>query len=165
MNNRYYNINFSLDIALHVLILFTFLTIFFFAYVSKLEKQTLDDTITNSVKDNTDTLLTDINQLSQKYNIKVNWDEVNNIAATLVKNSQGEVPQIKENNDRLYKSSMIAIIIGFILFVLLWPWVDDAMSWHNHDSYRINMTSYSFKNPSYVNLFEAIQIITSIIFN
>ena len=73
MNNRYYNINFSLDIALHVLILFTFLTIFFFEYVSKLEKQTLDDTISNSVADNTDTLLTDINQLSQKYNIRINF--------------------------------------------------------------------------------------------
>ena len=117
MNNRYYNINFSLDIALHVLILFTFLTIFFFAYVSKLEKQTLDDTISNSVADNTDTLLTDINQLSQKYNIKINWDVINKIAATLIKNSQGEVPQIRENNDRLYKGSMIAIIVGFILFM------------------------------------------------
>ena len=117
MNNRYYNINFSLDIALHVLILFTFLTIFFFAYVSKLEKQTLDDTISNSVTDNTNTLLTDINQLSQKYNIKINWDVINKIAATLIKNSQGEVPQIRENNDRLYKGSMIAIIVGFILFI------------------------------------------------
>ena len=97
--------------------MFTFLTIFFFAYVSKLEKQTLDDTISNSVTDNTNTLLTDINQLSQKYNIKINWDVINKIAATLIKNSQGEVPQIRENNDRLYKGSMIAIIVGFILFM------------------------------------------------
>ena len=69
----HHNLNFSLDVALHVLILFTFLTIFFFAYVSKLEKQSLDNTITNSVSDNTNTLLNDIKQLSQKYNIKINY--------------------------------------------------------------------------------------------
>lgn len=111
------NINFFLDVALHVLILFTFLTIFFFAYVSKLEKQTLDDTITNSISDNTNTLLNDIKQISQKYNIKVNWNTINEIAAKLIKNSQGEVPEIKENNDRLYKGSMIAIIVGYLLFI------------------------------------------------
>ena len=113
----HHNLNFSLDVALHVLILFTFLTIFFFAYVSKLEKQSLDNTITNSVSDNTNTLLNDIKQLSQKYNIKINWNTINEIADKLVKNSQGEVPEIKENNEQLYKGSMIVIIVGYLLFI------------------------------------------------
>ena len=38
-----HSINMSVDIALHVFILFTFLSIFFFAYVSKLEKQNVND--------------------------------------------------------------------------------------------------------------------------
>ena len=113
----HHNLNFSLDVALHVLILFTFLTIFFFAYVSKLEKQSLDNTITNSVSDNTNTLLNDIKQLSQKYNIKINWNTINEIADKLVKNSQGEVPEIKDNNEQLYKGSMIVIIVGYLLFI------------------------------------------------
>jgi hypothetical protein len=113
----HHNLNFSLDVALHVLILFTFLTIFFFAYVSKLEKQSLDDTITNSVSDNTNTLLNDIKQISQKYNIKINWNTINDIADKLVKNSQGEVPEIKDNNEQLYKGSMIVIIVGYLLFI------------------------------------------------
>lgn len=113
----HHNLNFSLDVALHVLILFTFLTIFFFAYISKLEKQSLDNTITNSVSDNTNTFLNDIKQLSQKYNIKINWNTINDIADKLVKNSKGEVPEIKENNERLYKGSMIVIIVGYLLFI------------------------------------------------
>ena len=111
MISEHYNINFSLDIVLHVLILFTFLTVFFFAYVSKLEKQSLDNTVTNTITDN-------IDQISNKYNVKVNWNIVNNIADNLVKNSQGEVPEIKQNNDRLFKGSIIAIGIGFILFIV-----------------------------------------------
>jgi len=117
MNNKYYNINFSLDIVLHVLILFTFLTVFFFAYVSKLEKQSLDNTVTDTINNNTTNFLNSFDEISNKYNVKVDWNTVNNIADNLIKNSQGEVPEIKQNNDRLFKGSMIGIIIGFILFI------------------------------------------------
>ena len=118
MISEHYNINFSLDIVLHVLILFTFLTVFFFAYVSKLEKQSLDNTVTNTITDNTTNFLNNFDQISNKYNVKVNWNIINNIADNLVKNSQGEVPEIKQNNDRLFKGSIIAISIGFILFIV-----------------------------------------------
>ena len=119
MNNKQqYNINFSLDIVIHILILFTFLTVFFFAYVSKLEKQSLDNTVTKTINDNTYNFLNEFDQISNKYDVKVDWNIVNNIADNLIKNSQGEVPEIKKNNDRLFKGSMIAISIGFILFII-----------------------------------------------
>ena len=117
MNNKHYNINFSLDIVLHVLILFTFLTVFFFAYVSKLEKQSLDNTVSDTITGNTNNFLNNFDEISNKYNVKFNWNVVNDIADNLVKNSQGEVPEIKENNDRLFKDSIIAIGIVFILFI------------------------------------------------
>lgn len=118
MSNRDYITNFSLDIVLHVLILFTFLTIFFFAYVSKLEKQSLDSTVSNVINNNTNTFLGKFDEFSKKYDVKVNWNIINNIADNLVKNSQGESPEIKKNNDKLFKGSIIAIIIGFILFII-----------------------------------------------
>lgn len=118
MNNNNYITNFSLDIVLHVLILFTFLTIFFFAYVSKLEKQSLDNTVSDVINNKTNTFLTKFDQLSTKYDVKVNWNIIDNIADNLIKNSQGEVPEIKQNNDRLFKDSIIAIIAGFTLFIM-----------------------------------------------
>ena len=118
MSNREYITNFSLDIVLHVLILFTFLTIFFFAYVSKLEKQSLDNTVSNVINNNTDVFLTKFDEFTKKYDVKVKWNIINNIADNLVKNSQGEVPEIKQNNYRLFKDSVIAIIVGFIVFII-----------------------------------------------
>jgi hypothetical protein len=117
MDHKDYNINFSLDIALHVLILFTFLTIFFFAYVSKLEKQTLDSTVTGAISENTDNFLNDFDGITKKYNVNVDWNTVNNIADNLIKNSQGEVPEIKSNNQKLFTGSIIAISVAFVLFI------------------------------------------------
>ena len=109
MNNKQqYNINFSLDIVLHILILFTFLTVFFCAYVSKLEKQSLDNTVTNTINDNTYNFLNEFDQISNKYDVKVDWNIVNNIADNLIKNSQGEVPEIKKAK-KIVKKRLIII--------------------------------------------------------
>lgn len=149
----HHNLNFSLDVALHVLILFTFLTIFFFTYVSKLEKQTLDNTIINSVSDNTNTLLNDIKQISQKYNIKINWNNINDIAAKLVKNSKGEVPEIKENNDRLYKGSMIAIIVGYLLFLAIVIFLKYYMGYDIHIRHILLMNIIIFSITGLIEYF------------
>jgi hypothetical protein len=117
MDHKDYNINFSLDIALHVLILFTFLTIFFFAYVSKLEKQTLDNTVSGAINDNTNNFLNNVDSITKKYSVNVDWNAVNNIADELIKNSQGEVPEIKSNNEKLFRGSIIAISVAFVLFI------------------------------------------------
>lgn len=148
-----HNMNFSLDVALHVLILFTFLTIFFFVYVSKLEKQSLDYTITNSVSDNTNILLNDTKQLSQKYNIKINWNTINDIATKLVKTSQGEVPEIKENNDRLYKGSIIAIIVGYFLFIAIVIFLKYYMGYDIHIGRILLMNTIIFSVTGLIEYF------------
>ena len=88
-------------------------------YISKLEKQTLDDTVSNTVGNNTTTFLNNLDQISKKYDVNINWDKINNIADKLIQNSKGEVPEIKKNNDRLFRGSMIAIGTCFILFIVL----------------------------------------------
>jgi len=119
-----YKINFSLDIALHVLILFTFLTIFFFAYISKLEKENLNsitnDVVvnkTNSILQSIDDWQTKLNTWNDKFNIDIDWKVLDEIGDTLVKNSKNESPEIKKNNDNLFKYSIISIIVAFILFI------------------------------------------------
>lgn len=113
------NINFSLDIALHVLILFTFLTIFFFSYISKLTKQSLDYVTNDAINNQTDDILNKINDLSSKYNFKINWNKINDISTNIINKSNNDTPEITENNDRLLTGSIIAIIIAFIIFIVI----------------------------------------------
>lgn len=113
------NINFSLDIALHVLILFTFLTIFFFSYVSKLTKQSLDYVTNDAINNQTDNILNKIDELSNKYKFKINWNKLNEISDNIIQKSNNDIPEIKENNDRLFRGSIITISIAFVLFIVI----------------------------------------------
>lgn len=119
-----YNINFALDIALHVLILFTFLTIFFFVYISKLEKQNLNNVTDSLIEEKTGNLLNTVDEwqnklkkLNDNIDIKIDWNVVNNISDKLIEKSKDETVQIKNNNDKLFKESMIIILSLFILFI------------------------------------------------
>jgi hypothetical protein len=111
----------GIDIFLHILILFSFLTIFFFAYISKLEKQNLDATVNNSVIDKTDGILSQIDtwqkKLEPQVKINIDWEKLNNISKNLVETSKEETPEIKKNNSLLFRNSIIAIVVLFILFI------------------------------------------------
>ena len=116
------NINFSLDIMLHVLLLFTFITVFFFTYISSITKQTLDSTTSDMINNKTDILLNKLDQLTSKYNLKMNWQNIDKISDNLITNSDGEIPKIKKNNDDLLKITVIIIVTAFILlttFILI----------------------------------------------
>ncbi len=111
----------GIDIFLHVLILFSFLTIFFFAYISKLEKQNLDDTVNNLVIDKTNNVLSQIDiwqkKLEPQVKINIDWVQLNNISQKMIETSKNETPEIKKNNQQLFRNSIIAIIVLFILFI------------------------------------------------
>ena len=108
----------SVDIGLHIFILFTFLTIFFFAYVSKLEKQSVDDTTNNLINDQTVTFLNELNSWDIKLNTGIKWDNVDKLAINMQNQYHTSVPYIEDNNKNLLKNSIIIIIIIFILLVL-----------------------------------------------
>ena len=109
------NINFSLDIMLHVLLLFTFITVFFFTYISSMTKQTLDSATNDMISNKTDILLNKMDQLSSKYNFKINREKIDNISDILITNSDGEIPKIKKNNNDLLKTTVTIIVVAFIL--------------------------------------------------
>jgi len=113
--------NYSLNIGLHVFILFTFLTIFFFAYASKLEKKSIQNALGGIVDKQIGKFLTQVDVWDKKLKPdsypNVNWNAVNNLAKKLEKNSQGELPEIIKNNTRLKWIGMAMVVILFVLLI------------------------------------------------
>lgn len=122
-------LNLSIDIILHVLILFTFLTIFFFAYISKLEKQNLDSLTNDLVQNKTSKVLDELNDFQKKADalsdkiplgkkvVNIDWNKLNNVTDNMMAKSKEASPEIKKNNDNLFRESMIIIGVLFFLFI------------------------------------------------
>lgn len=94
--------NYTINIGLHVLILFTFLTVFFFLIISKKEKKSIDGSFGNIINKKVDSLLNNIDKWDNKIkDFTIDWSQVNKVAGNITKNSQGEDPKITENNKKL----------------------------------------------------------------
>jgi len=113
------NINFSLDIFIHVLLLFTFITIFFFTYISSITKKNLDNTTNSIITDKTDILLNKLDELTSKYNLKINWKNLDSLSDNLINNSDDEIPKIKKNNDELLKKTICILVSVYILLIFV----------------------------------------------
>jgi hypothetical protein len=101
----YYTIN----IGLHVLILFCFLAVFFFLFISKKAEQAVSDEISSSVGKSVDSALNSLRNAENQYPVfKVNWVAINQKALNMEASSQGNIQSIKDNNQRLKTASIIA---------------------------------------------------------
>ena len=112
-----HNINFGLDILLHVFILYTFLTIFFFTYITNYEKTNIDNVTNNLINSNVSTILDNVKNATDKYNYKLDWKKLDSIALDLIENSKNEDPQVANNNKDLFRFSIITVSIFFVLIV------------------------------------------------
>lgn len=110
---------YSLNIGLHILILFTFLTVFFFIIISKTEKKSinrqLDKVINQGAIDNAlDKLLS----IQKKYpQFKIEWKSIYESAQQISAKSQGIDPKINSENKRLEIVGLV--IIGTIAILLV----------------------------------------------
>ncbi len=104
-------IELNLDIAIHVLILFTFLTIFFFTYISKLEKNNLDNLTSDIINKNTKNILDNVNVYSKNYRYKVDWKGINDKANSLLSLKDKTQEDINNNNNLLLRNSIIIIVV------------------------------------------------------
>lgn len=114
--------NYSLNISLHVLILFTFLTIFFFAYISKLSKKSIQNAMDGMINQQVGKLLTEIDKWDKTLNsdsLTINWGEVNNLAQQIIDKSQGEMPEITANNKKLQIVGMTMIGSLILLMIIM----------------------------------------------
>jgi len=121
--------NYTLNISLHVLILFSFLTIFFFSFISHLEKKTVDKTLTSVINDKVGQLLDNID----KYDVKIDWNGVNNIAENIKKDATGELADLKKNHRNLLIvgitmiTCLFAILSGLYVYFTLYKGIN--VSW------------------------------------
>ena len=130
--------NYSINISLHVFILFTFLTVFFFAFISKVSKKSIKDAFGDIINKQVGNVLTKIDDLDQKLSSKlptINWKNVNDIAVKIEENAQGDLPEIKKNNSRLLLIGIAIIVTLFLLVCGLFAYFKlykkyDISIWH-----------------------------------
>ena len=115
-NARYY-----INIFLHVCILFAFLTIFFFAYISRLTTENINSALSGMIEQQVQTFLTEVDQWDKKIlpgsYPTIIWKEVDNIAKKIYDNSEGTLPSITANNNRL-KIIAISAVAGLFLLLI-----------------------------------------------
>lgn len=111
--------NFAMNIGLHVLILFTFLTVFYFLYISKLTETTVKNSFDNLIKSNIKDILSQLDTIDKKTGnqLNINWVAFNNYAKKLIDDSQGNLPEIESNNKKL-KFLAIGMIVLIVLVLI-----------------------------------------------
>ena len=116
------NLNYWYNIALHVFLLFTFLTLFFFNYISKIEKKSINSSISKIIKEQTKDALEQINEWNDKTKSNLDWNSVNKVAQNIIDNSKDDASFIEKNNKKLFKSSIIfiSILFGILISVYLY---------------------------------------------
>ena len=111
------------NLGLHMLILFSFLTIFFFLYISVEETKKVKNSINTIIQDNTYKSLVYIDKLDKKSSIdktgNINWEKIKKGAIDIQEQSKNKIPYIEKNNKKLIKRSLIIITCFFILLLCI----------------------------------------------
>jgi hypothetical protein len=107
----------GINLGFHIWILFTFLTIFFFTFISRKEKDAvtreLNDAISNSVPE----VLTGVDNITQEFGGKISWGKINNFAKKIEKKYNGPDPAIAQHNNKLIITSVIICIVLLVLLI------------------------------------------------
>lgn len=111
--------NYTLNIMLHIFLLFIFLTFFFFIFSSKLEKNNINNYIGNIIDKNVSKILYNWKTKSYK---NINWKEIKKVATNIYNNSDNQIPLIQHNNKKLLFISFIVIIILFFILISLYSY-------------------------------------------
>jgi hypothetical protein len=107
--------NYSLNISLHVLILFSFLTILFFAYISHIEQKTVDDTLVGAIDDQMGQLLSHLDK-DLPPGMNVDWKVLNRVAEKIQKETTDTFPEVKKNHHNLLIVGVCMIVGVFAVF-------------------------------------------------
>ena len=107
----------TVNITLHVLILFTFLTIFFFTFLRKVEEANIDSVTTNLVEKQTINTLDFIKDKGKYLPQTITNQELNNVADEMEKESKDPIAYITKTNTNLLYLSIILISVIFVLLI------------------------------------------------
>ena len=75
----------GIDLGFHVWILFSFLTILFFTFISRKEKDSITRELNSVIDDNVPKVLNNIDKLDQRFGTPIDWNSVNNMAKNIEK--------------------------------------------------------------------------------
>lgn len=117
---------FGINIALHVFILYTFLTLFFIFFVSRLTKQHVGNAMENAVEDNSTEFLKTIDDWDKKIDPTgkgyIDWNAVDKVAKDMEAKSNRYDPTIPDHNQKLLTGAVITVgvMFGIILIAILY---------------------------------------------
>jgi len=117
MGNLDHGLAFVVNLSLHVFILLTFLTVFFFLYISKLTKSHVEHELESLVSKEVNQLLVRFNQ--KDTDRRVDWSRVALFTSNLKNQYREELPELLRNNEKLLKSSVCFLVVyaTVLLFV------------------------------------------------
>lgn len=139
-----------INILLHIIILFIFLSLFFFKYISKITEESVQKALNNIIKKEVPIILDNINNLNSKLNKNKNlnildWNNIYNLSNNLYKKSDKKIPEILENNNKLKKYSIIISSVLIVLwFVLLIYFKYNNINIHLTSILRDNLILFLF---------------------
>ena len=102
----------GINILCHILILFVFLTVFFFSFISKTEKKLIRNELNDIIEDEIPIVMKNIDDIGGAY---IQWKKVNDMA-TKVKSRYN--PKVDKDNRKLFKKSIIICIVLLIVIIL-----------------------------------------------
>jgi len=110
-------LSFTINLLFHVFILLTFLTLFFFKYISKLTESHLDAELKSMIDVQTDQFMLYVDK--KDTNKLIRWDVVNNVSANMIQDSKQNVKYITDNNENLYNNSICVLYMFVVLIIVL----------------------------------------------
>lgn len=114
--------HYGINLGFHIWILFTFLTIFFFTFISRKEKESVTRELNSAINTNMPDVLDSIDEMDSKFGIPIDWGKVNNAAENIKNKYNGPDPEISKHNNNLIKTSvlicggLLIVLIGFIVY-------------------------------------------------
>jgi hypothetical protein len=110
--------HYGINLTLHIWILFTFLTIFFFTYITRKEIDTITRELNSAIDKNIPVVMDNIDSYDKKVGGKIKWGQVNNIAKKIEEKYDNKLdPEINVHNKKLIKISIIICVVLFLIVI------------------------------------------------
>jgi hypothetical protein len=115
--------NYIIDVNIHVIILFTFLSLFFFKYIAVITEAEIDRTTSNLIKKNISTSFDTILNKLKTGRIDINnanfWTNVRSIGTKISDDATGKDPKVTQINKKLVVRALFIVTILVIILVIM----------------------------------------------
>ena len=117
---------------------FTFLTVLFFTYISKIESESLSNVLNSAINNNVGKALSKIDE-SPLVNKYIDWEQLNEMAKNIQIEAKGESADVVENHRKL-------LIIGICIITGLFMVLIGLYIYHYMKGEKINIKKIIIEN-------------------